>query len=58
MKLKYIQPETQAISLLPKDGILLSGSNQGYTIDSFDPGFAPSSIDGGISFNGGEELFF
>lgn len=57
MKQLYFKPETQVITLLPKDGLLLTGSNQGYTVDPFNPGFSPSSMGSGLSFDDEELLY-
>jgi len=30
MKLPYIQPEVQAVTLIPREGVLQTGSNEGF----------------------------
>ena len=41
MKIPYQQPETQALTLFTRSSVLLEGSNEGYQVDPFDPGFSP-----------------
>jgi len=43
MKKEYIKPHSLEISLLPRDGMLLTGSNEGYEITPpFDSGISSS----------------
>lgn len=30
MKLPYVQPEVQAVTLIPREGVLQTGSNEGF----------------------------
>lgn len=40
MKSVYFRPDSQEISLMPRDGMLVTGSNEGYEIaPPIDPGF-------------------
>jgi len=57
MKSNYIKPDTLVISLLPREGLLITGSNQGYPVDTFESGLSPSSFDSGLTLNG-DGLFF
>lgn len=41
MKKLYRQPDIQVITLQPRDGVLVSASNEGYFVDPVDPGFTP-----------------
>lgn len=43
---------------MPRDGMLLSGSNEGYSFNPFDPGLNSSPIDDGISALGGDDFLF
>lgn len=58
MKKKYLQPESQEVRIMPRDGLLLTGSNEGFAFDPFDPGLNSTSIEDGISALGGEDLLF
>lgn len=42
MKIPYQQPDTQVVTLFTRSGVLLTGSNEKYQVDPFDPGFAPA----------------
>lgn len=46
------------VFLLPRDGVLISASNEGYTIDPFDPGLSSMPFEDGFSFLGGDEIMF
>lgn len=39
MKAIYKQPDVQVITLQPRDGVLVSASNEGFPVDPFNPGF-------------------
>lgn len=41
MKKLYRQPDIQVITLQPRDGVLVSASNEGYIVNPIDPGFTP-----------------
>ena len=43
MKKNYLAPEVLPIILYPADGVLNNASNEGFTTEHFDPGFAPLS---------------
>lgn len=43
MKIPYQQPDTQALELTLRSGVLLGASNEGYQVDPFDPGFSSPS---------------
>lgn len=42
MKLPYVQPEVQAVTLIPREGVLQTGSNEGFGFN--DPGSWTSSL--------------
>lgn len=58
MKTLYLQPESCEVRLMPRDGLLLSGSNEGYSFNPFDPGLNSSPFDDGLSALGGDDLLF
>lgn len=41
MRITYQQPDVQVIDLSLRSGILIGGSNEGYSVDPYNPGFAP-----------------
>lgn len=54
MKVPYEQPAIQVIIMLPRDGVLVTGSSEGYTIDDFNPGLSSATMN---PFSGDELSF-